>query len=162
MRVVSNTSPLSNLAVIGELNLLQKIYSKILIPPTVYDELMRFQEIQLVISTVIETGWLEVRTPQNIQMIQTLNQFLDPGEAAAIALAVDISADRLLIDERLGRSIASQYSLKIRGILGILLNAKRQGLISEIKPLLDRLTGEAGFRVSQTLYDRILQESGES
>lgn len=46
MRVVSNTSPLSNLAVIGELDLLQKIYSKILIPPTVYDELIRFQEIR--------------------------------------------------------------------------------------------------------------------
>lgn len=106
-------------------------------------------------------GWLEVQTPQNTQIVQTLNQLLDPGEASAIALAVDISADRLLIDERLGRSIDSQYNIKIRGILGILVNAKCRGLIHAIKLLLDRLTGEAGFRVSQTLYDRILQESGE-
>lgn len=110
MRVVSNTSPLSNLAVIGELELLQKIYSKVIIPPTVHDELIRFQEIRSVISNVIEIGWLEVQTPQNTQLIQTLNQFLDPGEASAIALAIDISADRLLIDERIGRSIASQYN----------------------------------------------------
>ncbi len=162
MRVVSNTSPLSNLAVIGELELLQKIYPKILIPPTVHDELIRFQEIRSVISNVIEAGWLEVQAPQNTQLIQTLNQFLDPGEAAAIALAIDISADRLLIDERIGRSIASQYNIKIRGILGILVNAKSQGLIPTVKPLLERLMGEAGFRVGQTLYDRILQESGES
>ncbi|MEA5449299.1 DUF3368 domain-containing protein [Leptolyngbya sp. CCNP1308] len=162
MRVVSNTSPLSNLAVIGELGLLQKIYSKILIPPTVYDELIRFQAIQPIISNVIEARWLEVQTPQNTQIIQTLNQLLDPGEAAAIALAVDISADRLLIDERLGRSIASQYNIKIRGILGILVNAKHQRLIPATKPLLDRLLFEAGFRIGQTLYDRILQESGES
>lgn len=116
----------------------------------------------MVISNVIETGWLEIQTPQNTQLIQTLNQFLDPGEASAIALTIDISAGRLLIDERIGRSIASQYNIKIRGILGILVNAKSQGLIPTVKPLLDRLMGEAGFRVGQTLYDRILQESGES
>ncbi|MGF1518202.1 MAG: DUF3368 domain-containing protein [Nodosilinea sp.] len=162
MHIVSNTSPLSNLAAIGEIELLQKIYLKILIPPTVYNELIRFQEIRSTISNVIETGWLEMQTPKNTQLIQTLNQLLDPGEAEAITLAVDIRADSLLIDERIGRSIASQYNIKIRGILGILVNAKSQGLILTVKPLLDRLTGEAGFRVSQALYDRILQEAGES
>lgn len=162
MRVVSNTSPLSNLAVIGEIGILQKIYPKVLIPPAVHSELICFDEIQSIISNLVETGWLEVQTPENIQLTQTLNQLLDPGEAAAIALAVDTMADRLLIDERIGRSIASQYNIKIRGILGLLVNAKSQGLIPAIRPLLDRLIGEAGFRVGQTLYDRILQESGES
>lgn len=162
MRVVSNTSPLSNLAVIGELGLLQKIYPKILIPPAVHDELTCFQEIQPTIVNMMKADWLEVQTPKNIQLTQTLNQLLDPGEAAAIALAVDIKADRLLIDERIGRSIASQYNIKIRGILGLLVNAKSQGLIVTVKPFLDRLISEAGFRVSQTLYDRILQESDES
>ncbi|MEP0956314.1 DUF3368 domain-containing protein [Microcoleus sp. FACHB-1515] len=66
-----------------------------------------------------------------------------------------------MIDERLGRTIALQYGLKIRGLIGILVTAKNQGLISATKPLLDRLIGEAGFRVSQALYDRTLHESGE-
>lgn len=162
MLIVSNTSPLSNLTVIGELSLLQQIYPKILIPPIVHTELMRFPEIQSTISTLTNTGLVIIQMPQNPQLVQTLNQTLDPGEAAAIALAVELNADRLLIDENLGRSIAIQYGLKIRGILGILVNAKNQGLIPAVKPLLDRLISEAGFRVSQALYDRALQESGES
>lgn len=96
-----------------------------------------------------------------LAFIQSLEQTLDPGESAAIALASERNADRLLIDERLGRRIATQYGLKIRGILGILVNAKEEGLIPAAKPLLDRLVNEAGFRVSQALYIRTLQESGE-
>jgi uncharacterized protein len=161
MRIVSNTSPLSNLAVIGETSLLQQIYPKILIPPIVHTELIRLPEIQPTISALINTGW-KVQVPQNLQLLQTLNQTLDPGEAAAISLAIELDADRLLIDERLGRSIALQYNLKIRGILGIIVNAKSQELIPSAKPLLDRLISEAGFRVSPALYDRTLQESGES
>lgn len=161
MLIVSNTSPLSNLAVIGELSLLQTIYPTILIPPIVQIELMRLPETQPLISTHIANGWLKIQSPNNLQLLQTLNQSLDPGEAAAIALALELNADRLLIDERLGRIIATQYNIKIRGILGILVNAKDQELIPAIQPILDRLIQEAGFRVSQALYDRILRETGE-
>lgn len=161
MLIVSNTSPLSNLAVIGEISLLQQIYPRILIPPIVYTELMCLPEIQTPIVTLIATGWLEVQTPENLQLVQSLERTLDPGESAAIALASERNADRLLIDERLGRRTATQYGLKIRGILGILVKAKEEGLISAAKPLLDRLVNEAGFRVGQALYIRTLQESGE-
>lgn len=136
MLIVSNTSPLSNLAVIGELPLLQTIYPSIFIPTIVQTELMRLPEIQPIISTSITNGWLKVQTPSNLQFLQTLNQSLAPGESAAIALALELNADRLLIDERLGRSVATQYGLKIRGILGILVNAKNQGLIPAIQPIL--------------------------
>lgn len=161
MLIVSNTSPLSNLAVISELSLVQTIYPTILIPPIVHAELMRLPEIQPAIAASITSGWLEVKTLDNLQLVQILNKTLDPGEAAAIALAVELNADRLLIDERLGRSIATQYGIKIRGILGILVNAKAQALIPAVKPLLERVIHEAGFRVSQTLYDRTLAEAGE-
>lgn len=161
MKIVSNTSPLSNLAVIGELDLLQQIYSKILVPPIVQAELMQFPEIRPAIATMLDSGWLEVQAAQNLQLIWALEQTLDPGEAAAIALATELKADRLLIDERLGRRIAMQSGLKVRGILGIIVNAKNEGLLPVAKPLLDRLIDEAGFRVSQVLYERTLQEAGE-
>ncbi|HHP7243880.1 MAG TPA: DUF3368 domain-containing protein [Elainellaceae cyanobacterium] len=161
MNVVSNTSPLSNLTLINQISLLQKIYPQILIPPTVYAELMNFSEIRPAIATLISESWLVVKTPKDIRLISALEQVLDPGEAAAIALAVELKADRLLIDERLGRSIATRHNLRLRGILGILVNAKNQGLILTTQPLLDRLISEAGFRVSQALYDFTLKESGE-
>jgi predicted nucleic acid-binding protein len=111
MLIVSNTSPLSNLAVIGEISL-QRIYPKILIPSIVYTELICLPEIQPTIAPLITIGWLEIRTPKNLQLIQSLEQTLDPGESTAIALASELNADRLLIDERLGRSIATQYDSK--------------------------------------------------
>jgi predicted nucleic acid-binding protein len=161
MRVVSNTSPLSNLAAIDKIDLLQQIYPQILIPPTVHTELIRFPKIQPEIDTCLKSGFLDIRQPTNTKLIQTLNQPLDLGEAEAIALAVEIKADRLLIDESLGRGIAEAYTLKIRGILGILVNAKEQGLLTAVKPLLDDLIETAGFRVSNGLYERILQAAGE-
>ena len=65
------------------------------------------------------------------------------------------------MDERLGRNVATSYGPKLRGLLGIIINAKQQGLISVLKPILDRLINQAGFRVSPALYDRTLQEVGE-
>lgn len=161
MIIVSNTSPLSNLALIGEIPLLQRIYPSIFIPPIVHTELMRLPQIQPTIAQMILTNSLKITAPTNFALIQTLNQTLDPGESAAIALAIELNADRLLIDERLGRNIATQYGLKIRGILGLLIKAKEHNLILALKPILDRLIHEAGFRVSPSLYDRILAEAKE-
>jgi hypothetical protein len=161
MQIVSNTSPLSNMAVIDEIHLLQEIYPTIIISSTVYTELMEFSQIKPTIAGLVESGWLSVEHPKNVQLVSRLEQTLDLGEASAIALAIEINAERLLIDERLGRTVATQYGLKIRGIVGILVYAKNQGLPSAMKPIIDRLINEAGFRVDQTLYDFALQESGE-
>jgi uncharacterized protein len=161
MLIISNTSPISNLILIDEISLLQQIYPKVLIPPAVHSELIRLPILQPTVLSLVDAGWLQIQTPTDLQLLNTLNQALDPGEAEAIALVVELSADRLLIDERLGRSVAASYGLKLRGLLGILINAKQQGLIPVLKPILDRLISQAGFRVSQALYDRTLQEVGE-
>ncbi|MDY6783010.1 MAG: DUF3368 domain-containing protein [Cyanobacteriota bacterium] len=161
MVIVSNTSPISNLVFIGEISVLQQIYPKVLVPPAVHSELTRLPILQPTIVFLLDADWLEIQTPTNLQLLHTLKQTLDPGEAEAIALAVELSANRLLIDERLGRSIAASYGLQLRGLLGILIHAKQQGLIPVLKPILDRLVGSAGFRVSQTLYNRTLHEVGE-
>lgn len=161
MVIISNTSPISNLVLIGEISLLQQIYPKVLIPPAVHSELTCLPILQPTIVSLLDAGWLEIQVPTNLQLLHTLKQALDPGEAEAIALAVELSANRLLIDERLGRSIAASYGLQVRGLLGLLIHAKQQGLIPVLKPILDRLVDRAGFRVSQALYNRTLQEVGE-
>lgn len=161
MLIVSNTSPISNLILIGEISLLQQIYPQVIIPRAVHLELTRLPILQPTMRSLVGSGWLEIQTPTDLQLLNILSQTLDPGETEAIALAVELSANRLLIDERLGRRVAVNDGLKLRGLLGILIHAKQRGMIPILKPILDRLINQAGFRVSQALYARTLQEVGE-
>lgn len=73
------------------------------------------------------------------------------------ALALEMKADQVLIDERRGRMVAARLNLGYTGILGILVEAKSQRLISAVKPLLDALINQAGFWVAEPLYNRVLQ-----
>ncbi len=102
--------------------------------------------------------WLQTLTVRDRTLVEALSNELDIGEAEAIALAVEIQADQVLIDERRGRLVATRLNLRYTGILGILVEAKsQQGLIAEVKPLLDALVNEAGFWVAEPLYNSVLQ-----
>lgn len=163
MIVVSNTSPLSNLAIVGHLWLLQRLYQRVLIPQAVSDELTNAIEEDEQIATIFTLDWIEIRPTANLTLVATLeNDYnLDPGESEAIALAIELNADVLLIDERLGRHEATSLGLSTTGILGILLVSKTRGLIPAIKPVMDALINNAGFRVSKQLYVDILNAAGE-
>ena len=93
-------------------------------------------------------------------LVNALQVELDKGEAEAIALAQELAADLLLIDEHLGRAAATRLGVRIIGLLGVLIEAKHRGLILEVKPLVDALMN-LGFRVKHDLYQRVLQAAGE-
>ena len=163
MIVVSDTSPLSGLAITGHLFLLQQIYGQVVIPVAVADELRRGGQDDSRIYEALSPDWIEVRQPVNQALVESLqsDRNLDRGEAEAIALALELKADELLIDERLGRQEASRLGLSTTGLLGLLLVAKRQGLINAMRPVVDALMNEAGFRVSNQLYVEVLRVAGE-
>ncbi len=161
MIIVSNTSPISNLASVGQLSLLQEIYGKILIPSAVREELLDERAGETVITAVQAATWLEVHSVQNQKLVADLITRINIGEAEAIALAIEVGAGRLLIDERLGRQAAKNVGLKITGVLGILLFAKRLNLISAVKPIMNDLTTQANFRISSQLYADVLSEANE-
>ena len=94
--------------------------------------------------------------------MESRRDFLDEGEACAITLAQQIHADLLLIDEKKGRAEAEQAGLKFIGLVGVLVEAKWRGVILLIRPLLDQLIVEAGFRLASSLRSAVLREVGES
>lgn len=135
--VVSDTSPINNLAAIGYLHLLQQLYGTVIIPEAVYQELTD-PDFPVAGATEVQTfDWIETRSVSNRTVVEALSNELDVGEAEVIALALEIQAEQVLIDERRGRQIAQRLNLRFTGILGILVEAKSQGLISEVKPLLN-------------------------
>ena len=158
MIIISDTSPITNLYQVGQLSLLQQLYGRVIIPPAVWDELSSLTEQAKLLE---DEPWLEVVAPTDMKRLSLLSDQLDPGEAEAIVLAFELEADYLLIDEQTGRKVAQEQGLRITGVLGLLLQAKKQNLIQSVKPLIDRLVQEVGFRIHPDLVKRVLELAGE-
>jgi predicted nucleic acid-binding protein len=155
--IVSDTSPINNLAAIGQLHLLKALYEQVVIPEAVYQELTS-ADFPVAGSIEVQTlDWIKTQAVTNQTLLISLGEELDPGEAAAIVLALELQATQLLIDERRGRFVAERFELSYTGVLGILIEAKHQNLIPAVKPLLDALINQAGFWIAAPLYERVLQ-----
>lgn len=162
--VISNTSPITNLAAVGRLHLLRDLYIKVIIPEEVRDELT-------VGGTGDNPGAFEIRAepwfavehvePQRRDQLARIHRTLDIGEAATLALAIVRSADLVLLDDKAAREAASTLNLAYTGIVGILLVAKSRGLAPQIKPILDDLRSRAGFRLAENVYQDALRRAGE-
>lgn len=161
MIIVADTTPLSELAKIKQLDLLQKVYSKILIPPEVYQEIITGEHpAKHLIKSV---NWIEIYQVSQPDKIITLRNIteLDLGECAAIILAEELKAKRVLIDDLEARKVAISRNLPVTGTVGTLLIAKQLGIITIVKPLLDALINQ-GTRISPTLYQKVLVIAQES
>jgi predicted nucleic acid-binding protein len=159
--VVSDASPLTNLAAIGRLDLLRDLYQRVLIPRAVAVELQAGDALGAHAELISRAEWIETRTVADRAAVDELLAELELGEAEAIVLAGETHADFLLMDERIGREIAAGRGLRAVGLLGTLVTAKRKGLLAAAKPVLDALVQDAGFWVGDALYQEVLRELGE-
>jgi len=158
--VVSDRSPILNLALIGRLNILPAMYEEVLVPPSVYRELTVDEADQP--SLIIDSSsWLRTKIPKDQQRIRILRERLDEGEAEEIILALETHAELLLIDERQGRRIAASAGLRITGLIGVLVEAKTRALIDQVRPIHDDLIMTANFWVERELYNDVLRNLGE-
>ncbi len=162
MIVVSNTSPLINLAAIGQFDLLRQLYTDLHIAAAVWQEIDVGDSSWPGRNEVAQAEWIEQNEVQNRSLVRALQKDLDRGEAETIALALELNADLVLLDERAGRRAASRQGLRVVGVVGILLAAKAQGLIDQVQPQLDALRQVAGFYLSDSLYERVLQLASEN
>ncbi len=160
MIVVSDTSPIRALAHLEQLQLLSRLFDQVLIPPAVADELERPKSTLPPLS-LDPYRFVRVQSPVDQSLVIRLQHDLDAGESQAIALALEVGAELLLIDERAGRSIAAREGLLTMGAVGVLLRAKSAGLVPAIKPLIDRLESELHFFVARSLRDEALRSAGE-
>jgi predicted nucleic acid-binding protein len=153
MIVVSDTSALTSLIQIGRAGLLPQINSEVFIPEAVRDELLKGH------STL--PGFLACQKVKREDDVRRLLVELDLGEAEAIVLAKELNADDLLIDETEGRRIAKREGVHVIGLPGVLLIAKKRGLISPVRQVTEDLERRANFRVAESVKEIIFREAEE-
>ena len=153
MIVVSDTSPLTALLTVGEERLLTKLFDEVVIPLAVRNELLRKHDRL--------PDWLRIASVQDTAHVDKFSQLVDAGEAEAIALALELHADRVLMDERKGRKLATQEGVAVIGLLGVVLLAKRKALIPSARKLLQRMENEAGMYLAPDIRDTALKTVGE-
>lgn len=144
--VIADASCLIVLENIEHLFILQKLFGEVFITEEVEKE---FGDIL--------PAWIKVKQIQNKIQQNTLSLILDAGEAASIALALETANSLLIIDEKKGRRVAQQLSLKISGTLGVILLAKQRALINSIEDVLEKMEN-TDFRISQSLKAKILSD----
>ncbi|BAU66118.1 hypothetical protein STA3757_35200 [Stanieria sp. NIES-3757] len=149
VKAVTNSTCLIGLERIERLNILPQVFDIVFAPPAVAKE----------VRTSLD--WLRVKSVANRSVTRALRTQMDEGEAEAIALALELEDVLLILDDKKARRVAQQMGMKVIGTVGMLLRAKRQGVIAEVKPLLLCLT-EADFRISQGIIQEALRLSGEN
>lgn len=149
--VVADSSPFIALERIGYLHLLPALLEKVNIPPAVRQEVFGSEPLPV---------WVEeVALGQPIAPLMIAMR-LGPGEREAVALAMELRADELILDDLPARRLAVSLGIPIIGTLGLLLRARKRGLIREVRPLLEALRAQ-DFRMSERVFSGILAAAGE-
>jgi predicted nucleic acid-binding protein len=157
--IICNTSPFQYLHQINQLGILHALAGQIIVPPAVVDEIAVGRSVGIDLPDLSQLDWVSVRSPAG-QSALPLIPDLGAGESEVLMLGLEISDASVILDDRLARRVAESLNIRLTGTLGLLLDAKQAGLISQIRPLLDQLQA-LRFRLSQPTYQAVLKLAGE-
>jgi len=157
--VISNATPLIGLSLINNLHLLKVLYDEVLVPPAVYAEVLTGGPDRPGSIELQNAIWIKKTQLQDPRRADLLSD-LDRGEAEVLALAQELNADLVIMDERLGRRHAKRLGLTLTGTLGVLLRAKAQGHIDKVRPWIGELQ-KGGIHLSDFLVEEALQLAEE-
>lgn len=157
--VICNTSPIQYLHQLGLLHLLPALARQVIVPPAVVEELVVGRAAGINLPDLATLAWVEIRHPASESALPLIAD-LGPGETEVLMLALEIRDSVAILDDGLARQVAETRGIRFTGTLGILLDAKRSGLISNVSPLLDQLHA-LRFRLAPYTRSAILKMAGE-
>ncbi len=157
--IICDTSPIQYLHQIGKLSLLRELAGKVIVPPHVVRELEAGRELGINLPDIHIFSWIEVRSPLSIVALPLVKD-LGPGETQVLALALELSDVVVILDDNLARQTARSLEIPLIGTLGVLLNAKRAGIIPEIATILEQLQ-TLNFRLDLNTRYLVLKMAGE-
>jgi uncharacterized protein len=158
-KVICNTSPLQYLHQIGKLSILPALAGSIIVPPAVVVELNAGTAKGLDLPPPENLKWVKIQAPISAMAVSLITD-LGPGESQVLMLALEMPESVALLDDALARRVAIARGIPIKGTLGLLLDAKRAGHLSAVKPSLGRLS-ELGFRLAEQTRHVVLKLAGE-
>lgn len=160
MIVVSDSTVLIGLVKIGQLNLLKEIFNKIYVPEEVFSEVTERGANKPGAQIIRKTAWIKVKPVKDRTQVNLLMASLDKGEAEVLTLSKEMKAELILLDEEKARKSAVIAGFNVMGLLGMLVLAKRLGLLDEIKSLIEELRRKK-FRISDGIIAQALKHAGE-
>ncbi len=158
--LIVDSGPLIAFARIGQLALLPKLGSRIVIPPAVWQEVTITSSNAPGAETVRQQAWLEIETPDAL-LVESLAILIDRGEAEVIALARTLADSEVVLDDARARRVAERLNIARIGTIGLLRRAKRRGLIDLLRPQVEALQVH-GIFIRQALIDAVLKDVGEA
>lgn len=165
LRVICNASPVIGLFSIQKINLLWELFNEVIMPEAVFEELcadsIHHKEESQELKRLVSCGKIQVCQIRNKELVKSLYGRLHFGELEVIIGAKEQNIKLAIIDEKSARKLATEFLVDTIGILGILLLAKQKGLLTQVKPELDKLKSN-GYRISHSLHEQVLKRAKEN
>jgi predicted nucleic acid-binding protein len=151
--IVSNTTPLSNFLHIERMDVLRQLFPALHAPMAVKLEIEEYFHENQTWRQCLEKKFIRIH---QVRASLLMNHLLHPGETEALTLCLEQQADLCLLDDKDARIFAKLHGIKVTGTLGILLEAKKKGIIAAVRPLMDALRLKHSFWISEKMYQHVL------